>query len=60
MACENCPMRRRFEQRPKSLIGRIWFWHTRWCPGWKRWVASLDPAEREALLSRIRALRDKF
>jgi hypothetical protein len=20
---------------PTSLLGRIWRWHTRWCPGWK-------------------------
>jgi hypothetical protein len=33
--CENCGLRRRAEERPNSLIGRFWRWHTRWCPGWK-------------------------
>lgn len=59
MACDTCPMRRRFEQYPKSLTGRLWLWHTRWCPGWKRWLTALDPVEREIVLNRIRALRDR-
>jgi len=33
--CEECPMRKRAEAKPKSLIGRVWHWHTNWCPGWK-------------------------
>ena len=33
--CEECPMRKRAEAKPQSLIGRVWHWHTNWCPGWK-------------------------
>ena len=39
--CENCGMRRRAEQKPESLISKIWRWHTRWCPGWKAYQAEL-------------------
>ena len=44
--CESCQFRAKAEQRPNSFLGRLWRWHTKWCPGWKsyqRWLA-----EREA------------
>jgi len=40
--CENCPIRRRAEKKPNSLIAKIWKWHTGWCPGWKAYQKSLD------------------
>ena len=40
--CHTCPMRQRAEQKPRSLIARFWRWHTRWCPGWKAYVAELQ------------------
>jgi len=33
--CETCFLRKKAEAKPKSLLGRIWYWHTTWCPGWK-------------------------
>ncbi|MBN1265450.1 MAG: hypothetical protein JXA25_08150 [Anaerolineales bacterium] len=39
--CENCPMRRKAEEKPESFMARIWRWHTRWCPGWKAYQAHL-------------------
>jgi hypothetical protein len=39
--CENCPMRKRAEANPKSLLAKIWRWHTGWCPGWKAYQKSL-------------------
>jgi hypothetical protein len=33
--CEKCRLRRYAEKKPESLIGKIWRWHTGWCPGWK-------------------------
>jgi hypothetical protein len=33
--CADCPIRAKAEARPRSLIGRLWLWHTKWCPGWK-------------------------
>jgi hypothetical protein len=43
--CENCPMRQKAEANPKSLMSKIWKWHTGWCPGWKDYQKSL--AEKE-------------
>ena len=39
--CESCGIRRRAEEKPDSLIARIWRWHTRWCPGWKAYQRRL-------------------
>jgi hypothetical protein len=40
--CHTCPMRQRAEEKPRSLIAMFWRWHTRWCPGWKAYVAELQ------------------
>lgn len=40
-ACETCAMRKKAEANPKSLLSRIWRWHTGWCPGWKAYQAHL-------------------
>jgi hypothetical protein len=41
IACETCPMRLKAEANPKSLMARLWRWHTGWCPGWKAYQAHL-------------------
>lgn len=43
-ACETCSMRKKAEDNPKSLMSRLWRWHTGWCPGWKAYQVHL--AER--------------
>jgi hypothetical protein len=47
--CATCKMRARYERNPRSLLGRFWLWHTRWCPGWKAYVATLPESERANL-----------
>jgi hypothetical protein len=39
--CEDCPMRKKAEANPKSLMSRLWKWHTGWCPGWKAYQEHL-------------------
>ncbi len=41
MGCEDCGWRAYSERKPESLLARIWRWHTRWCPGWKKYQAEL-------------------
>jgi hypothetical protein len=41
-ACENCPIRKRAEQKPASLLAKLWRWHITWCPGWKAYQKSLS------------------
>lgn len=42
-------MRAKFEQSPKSFVGRFWRWHINFCPGWKAYFLSL-PAEEQKVL----------
>lgn len=44
--CENCRLRARYDRDPHSLVGRLWRWHIRFCPGWKRYLKSLAPETR--------------
>ena len=46
--CDACPFRKFAERSPGSIPGRLWIWHTTWCPGWKRsqkarWEQGLPP-----------------
>ena len=44
--CEQCQFRARYDRNPRSLLGRLWKWHTGWCPGWKAYLKSLPEDER--------------
>ncbi|MEE8356702.1 MAG: hypothetical protein V3R33_05265 [Anaerolineales bacterium] len=43
--CATCPIRHKAEENPKSLMARIWRWHTNWCPGWKAYQEYLAAQE---------------
>lgn len=47
--CENCKLRAKYDQKPKSLIGRFWRWHINFCPGWKGYMKSLDESRKEEI-----------
>ncbi len=40
--CHTCGLRARAEKKPRSLIARLWRWHTKWCPGWRAYVKELE------------------
>lgn len=52
--CPECPMKARYDRDPKSLLSRIWKWHTKWCPGWKSYLASLPEDERKKVIERYK------
>lgn len=39
--CEDCAIRRKAEERPRSLVGWLWRIHTHICPGWNAYQRSL-------------------
>jgi hypothetical protein len=39
--CENCGLRKKAEEKPNSIMAKLWRWHTGWCPGWKAYQKSL-------------------
>ena len=47
--CENCTFRAKYDNRPKSFLGRLWKWHAGWCPGWKSYMMSLSQEKRIVL-----------
>ncbi len=55
--CEKCAFRAKYDKNPRSLLGRIWRWHTGFCPGWKRYYASLPESEKDRLAEKYRLKR---
>lgn len=47
--CAKCRFRAKYDANPKSLLGRFWRWHIRFCPGWKKYYASLPQMEKNDL-----------
>ena len=47
--CENCKIRAKYDANPKSLIGRFWRWHIIFCPGWKKYINSLNAEQKQIL-----------
>ena len=47
--CENCAWRAKYDNNPKSLMGKLWRWHINFCPGWKSYMTSVTPEEKTAL-----------
>ncbi|MBN1691425.1 MAG: hypothetical protein JW901_10410 [Dehalococcoidia bacterium] len=39
--CADCPMKKKAEANPRTLMSRIWKWHTTWCPGWNAYRKEL-------------------
>ncbi len=56
--CAACAFRKKYDQAPKSFLGRLWRFHINWCPGWKSYMNSLDETERKALAEKY--LLQKF
>ena len=50
--CANCGFRKKYDDRPRSLLGRLWRFHARWCPGWKAYMLSLPVKERIMLAAK--------
>lgn len=38
MQCDKCKFRQMAEKTNSTILGRLWAWHTSFCPGWKRYV----------------------
>lgn len=44
--CNDCNLRAKHDNNPKSIAGRFWRWHINFCPGWKKYFTALSPEER--------------
>lgn len=52
MACDNCKIRAQYDKNPKSLIGRFWHFHTKFCPGFKKYFNNLSAEQQEEMRKR--------
>lgn len=52
--CSECKMREKYDQNPKSLIGRFWRWHIKFCPGWKSYFSSISDEEKDNLSTKYK------
>ncbi len=58
--CEKYPMRRKFDNNPKSILGWIWRWHINFCPGWKGYMKSLDGDTKQKIIEKPNLPSGKF
>jgi hypothetical protein len=52
--CEHCKFRELYDKNPESVVGKIWKWHTGWCPGWKSYLKSLPGEKRAVVVGKYR------
>lgn len=45
--CDECPLRKKAEEKPGKFMSKLWKWHTGWCPGWKAYQQSLQEKEQD-------------
>ncbi|MBN2365078.1 MAG: hypothetical protein EH225_03115 [Calditrichaeota bacterium] len=48
-SCADCPFRAKYDNNPRSFLGKLWRWHANWCPGWKKYMTSLPDEERTGI-----------
>jgi hypothetical protein len=58
--CATCNFRGKYDSNPDSILGRVWRWHANFCPGWKRYMASLPDDEKLTLIRRYSFPKGKF
>ncbi|HNT89174.1 MAG TPA: hypothetical protein PKL84_15030 [Candidatus Hydrogenedentes bacterium] len=58
--CATCAFRAKYDKNPRSILGRLWRWHTNFCPGWKAYMKSLSEDERGELIVKYSFPPDKF
>ena len=47
--CESCKLKAKYDSDPRSLLGRLWKFHIKFCPGWKAYLVSVSDEKREEL-----------
>lgn len=52
--CEECKLRGKYDQNPTSMVGKFWRWHINFCPGWKRYMKSLDKDKKTEIAAKYK------
>jgi hypothetical protein len=59
-SCEKCKLRAKYDDNPKSILGRLWRWHVNFCPGWRGYMKSLPEEEKKTLVDKYKFPPGKF
>lgn len=52
--CAACTFKARYDNKPASILGRLWRWHINWCPGWKSYMTSLSGDEKADIITQYK------
>ena len=58
--CATCSFRAKYDEKPKSFLGRLWRWHANFCPGWKAYMKSLPDDEKRVIIEKYHFPANKF
>ena len=58
--CDKCKFRAKYDNNPKSILGRLWRWHANFCPGWRAYMKSLPEEEKKTLTEKYKFPAGKF
>ena len=56
--CDDCKLRKKHDEAPKSVVGKFWRWHINYCPGWKGYMKSLDETKKEEVVNKYQLISD--
>jgi hypothetical protein len=59
-SCSDCSFRAKYDNNPRSLLGRLWRWHAGFCPGWKAYITSLPDDKRVELAEKYKLNKYKY
>lgn len=46
--CAECKVGLYAQRKPDTVIGKLWRWHTKWCPFWKAYQRELATEEQQS------------
>ncbi len=58
--CETCKFKARYDDNPKSILGKIWRWHINFCPGWKGYMKSMSDDDKQNIVTKYNLPPGKF
>ncbi len=56
--CNQCAFRAKYDNNPKSILGKLWRWHIKICPGWRAYFNSLPIEEQNELRIKYRIVKE--
>jgi hypothetical protein len=55
--CAECRFRAKYDENPRSFLGRLWRWHINFCPGWKGYFTTLPSEEKAKLAEKYKFMK---